>query len=109
MYTLKCLNIDSSRISSETTLFSVLRNNNSGFYLGIYARQYIVLRIEISDVYKIERNLCQVYLYFLRAFVATGDNLLFAHLDLLDDRTAQSFVRDLTAAVEMVKPLISER
>ncbi|EFO61149.1 Hypothetical protein GLP15_2465, partial [Giardia lamblia P15] len=109
MYTLKCLNIDSSRISSETTLFSVLRNNSSGFYLGIYARQYIVLRIEISDVYKIERNLCQVYLYFLRAFIATGDNLLFAHLDLLDDRTAQSFVKDLTAAVEMVKPLISER
>lgn len=109
MYTLKCLNIDSSRISSEMTLFSVLRNNNSGFYLGVYARQYIVLRIEISDICKIERYLCQVYLHFRRAFVATGDNLLFAHFDLLDDRNAQSFVRDLTAAVEVVKPLMSER
>lgn len=109
MYTLKCLNMDSTRVGSEVTLFSVLRNNNSGFYLGIYARQYIVFRVEVSDIYKIERNLCQVYLHFRRAFIATGDSLLFVHLDLLDDRSAQSFVKDLTAAVEIVRPLISER
>ena len=109
MYTLKCLNMDSTRVGSEVTLFSVLRNNNSGFYLGIYAGQYIVFRVEVSDIYKIERNLCQVYLHFRRAFIATGDSLLFVHLDLLDDRSAQSFVKDLTAAVEIVRPLISER